>query len=114
MSTLAKRLTAERERLHLSPKSLGDMAAVADATQLQLEAGELEPTPYYWQAVSQLGVDVAYVLAGVRSSNVATTPREIALLDNYRHCPVLVQDEVSKNLAVSGRAWERSQEVDHG
>ncbi|MDO8941510.1 MAG: helix-turn-helix transcriptional regulator [Methylicorpusculum sp.] len=85
MSTVqGKRLTEERERLRLSLQSLGDMYAIDADTQQQFETGKRVPSPDYWHAISQFGVDVAYVLAGVRTANVATTPREVALLYNYR------------------------------
>lgn len=82
--SIGNRLKEERERLNLSLQSLGDMGELDADTQQAFEAGKLDIELGYWRAVSQLGVDVAYVLAGVRTANVATTSPQVALLYNYR------------------------------
>lgn len=71
-------------------------------------------------ALALKGADVQYILTGIRTKPQETTlsPREAALLDNYRH----VDDESDKKLiertaflaAKADEAAERTQKVVNG
>lgn len=106
--TIGERLREERERLKLTQPSMAEAAETTKQTQHAYETNRTPPKASYLAAVAGLGVDVAYVVTGIRSPNTASTPMEMALLDNYRHSPPEVQRGVSKLLAETGRAVERA------
>ena len=105
---IGARLREERERLRLSQTAFAARAGTTQNTQYLYEKGERTPDGTYFAEVVQTGVDILYVLSGARSSNSAISPREVALLDNYRASPPEVQSGVSKLLADTGRALERA------
>lgn len=89
MSTIAERLKAERERLSLSQTSFAEVCGVQKRSQINYEKGERSPDMAYIAALiaADIGVDVLYVITGVRSGNTATTPVEMAYLRNCRALP---------------------------
>ncbi|CAD6876114.1 Phage repressor [Methylomonas fluvii] len=111
MSTFGDRLKEERERLRLNQPAFGELGGVRKQAQLHYEGNKRSPDADYLAAIAAAGVDVAYVLTGKRASNVANTPTEVALLDNYRHSALDVQIGVSKLLAQTGGAVERSESM---
>lgn len=68
--SVAERLREERERLGLSQSVLGDIGGVKKRAQINYESGERSPDAVYLRGVAQVGVDVQYVLLGVRSANL--------------------------------------------
>jgi transcriptional regulator with XRE-family HTH domain len=111
MSTIGIRLKEERERLRLSQAVFGELGGVQKQAQLKYEKGDRFPDAEYLAAIAISGVDVVYILTGSKSQSSATTPREVALLDNYRHSPVEVQVGVGKLLAETGKALDRANEL---
>lgn len=109
--TIGARLREERERLHLSQTALAEAAGTTKKTQIDHEKDNTPPKASYLASVATLGIDVAYVITGIRLESAATTPMEMALLDNYRHSPVEVQIGISKLLAETGKALARAQSV---
>lgn len=89
------------------------MGGVRKQAQLNYEKGERCPDSNYLAAVATAGVDVAYVLTGMRAQNAAATPAEVALLDNYRNSTVDVQVGVGRLLAETGHAVERAEKVQY-
>ena len=85
--TIPKRLKAERERLNLSQPQLGELVGAGKTTVINWEKGASAPDAVQLSAIAAAGADVLYILTGERSTPVESTltPREIALLDNYKH-----------------------------
>lgn len=84
--TIEKRLKEERERIGLSQSSFGGLTQVVKQTVIQWEKGVSAPNAIQLAALSQAGVDVMYIVTGVRSMPMKTFgPRQQALLDNYEH-----------------------------
>ena len=90
---IGRRLKEERERLELTqPVSLcgGSKRSLVD-----WESGKILPNTAFLSATAKIGVDVSYVLSGIRSSSqIDITKEEQALLDNYRNA-----DEEGKKAA---------------
>lgn len=84
---MGSRLREERERLRLSQAALGEIGRVRKQAQLKYEKGDRSPDADYLSAVAAAGVDVLYVLTGMRGENVASTPTELAYLRNCRALP---------------------------
>ncbi|KAF1021870.1 MAG: hypothetical protein GAK30_01559 [Paracidovorax wautersii] len=106
MSTFSDRLVEERKRLGLNQSDFGALGGVKKHAQLNYESGLRNPDSSYLEAIALHGVDVGYLLTGVRlpvqpsaaypmepavSRKVAepvmreVTPEQAALLDNYEH-----------------------------
>lgn len=87
MNTFGDRLKEERERLNLTQPAFGELGGVAKLAQINYEKNNRRPDADYLMAISQAGVDVLYLLTGMRSENTATTPTELAYLRNCRLFP---------------------------
>jgi transcriptional regulator with XRE-family HTH domain len=101
MPDFSERLKAERSRLQLSQAAMADAGGVGLNSQSNYENGHRSPDAAYLSRVAAIGVDVAYLLTGVRTptpsgtgANDSTgaasdsmtrvvTREEAALLDNY-------------------------------
>ncbi len=71
MSTIGERLKDERLRLGLNQTIFAGAGGVKKGAQIQYESDRRNPDAAYWTAVATfLGVDVQYVLTGVRSANL--------------------------------------------
>lgn len=68
--SIGERLREERTRLELSQEKLGAIGGVQKRAQINYESGERQPDALYLRGVAQIGVDVQYVLLGVRSANL--------------------------------------------
>lgn len=90
----------ERERLGLSQSGFAEMGGVRRHSQINYEGDKFSPTADYLTAIAKMGVDVTYLLTGVRSAsnNTEINPREAALLDNFRHAAPADQDAVLRLL----------------
>lgn len=62
--TVGTRLRLERERLGLSKHELGRVGYCSADTQAKIEAGEFWPDPFYLVEVSEVGINIDWVLAG--------------------------------------------------
>ena len=82
------RLKEERERLGITQPVFAEAAGAKKRTLIDWEKGISSPTAVQLSALSEIGVDVMYVLTGQRVAPVqpALSRREAALVDNYRHC----------------------------
>lgn len=94
------RLKEERERLGMTQPAFAEVAGAAKRTLIEWEKGTTSPSAVQLSALHEIGVDLQYVLLGLRSPKVplragitlhevteaVLTPDEAALLDNYRHC----------------------------
>jgi transcriptional regulator with XRE-family HTH domain len=102
MSTLGERLREERERLGLNQTALGEMGRVSKVSQINYETGKRSPAGDYLAAVAVVGVDVLYVVTGVRTPTgpAALDADTQGMVDLYQRLPV--EDRVAmKRLANS-------------
>ncbi len=115
---LSARLAEERKRLRQNQTDFGRLGGVSKGSQILYEKGEGVPTGDYFAAIAIGGVDVQYVLTGIRSS-VALTPEERLLVDRYRASPPELRDAALRVLlgghvgAPSPGSFEGSMQVFH-
>ncbi|MGR1216554.1 helix-turn-helix domain-containing protein [Metapseudomonas otitidis] len=85
-SSFGNRLRDERIRLTLKQEDLARVGGVNRNTQGSYERGARAPDASYLVAIAAVGVDVMYVLTGVREVRSTTdlTPGESKVLSNYR------------------------------
>jgi transcriptional regulator with XRE-family HTH domain len=103
MPDFSDRLKAERSRLRLSQAAMAEAGGVGLNSQSNYENGHRSPDAAYLERVAAIGVDVMYLLTGIRASAGAVpsgvgsegaasdehavmravTREEAALLDNY-------------------------------
>jgi len=102
MPDFSERLKAERSRLQLSQAAMAEAGGVSLNSQSNYENGHRSPDAAYLSRVAAIGVDVAYLLTGVRalalkapgatdstgdaagdSVTRVVTREQAALLDNY-------------------------------
>ncbi|WP_052166363.1 helix-turn-helix domain-containing protein [Methylobacter tundripaludum] len=91
--TIGDRLREERERLNLSQTSMAETAGTTKKTQIDYEKNRTPPKANYLAKVATYGVDVAYVITGIRAENVAHNAMELGYL---RQCRVLATKELAK------------------
>jgi len=84
---IGMRLREERERLGYTQPAFAELAGAKKRTLIDWEKGVSSPTAVQLARLSEAGVDALYVVTGTRAIPVEDTlsPRERALLDNYRH-----------------------------
>lgn len=104
MPSFSERLKTERTRLRLSQAAMAEAGGVGLNSQSNYENGHRSPDAAYLERISAIGVDVTYLLTGVRApagnASVAdgaspldateeetvvrsVTREQAALLDNY-------------------------------
>ncbi|MBZ9610786.1 helix-turn-helix domain-containing protein [Rheinheimera maricola] len=64
MNSFGERLKEERERLGLSQEAFGAIGGVQKLAQRNYEKDNREPNASYMAALSEVGVDVMYILTG--------------------------------------------------
>lgn len=64
---IGNRLRSERKKLKLSQAALGMIGGVMTNAQGKYESGQRSPTAEYLARVAAIGVDVQFVVTGVRS-----------------------------------------------
>ncbi|QUG76353.1 XRE family transcriptional regulator [Erwinia sp. E602] len=84
------RLREERERLGFSQVAMGDLGGVRKQTQLKYEKGDNSPDATYLAMLSKFGLDVLYVVTGIRSAEGLKTDEQ-ELLGCYRVAPLAVK-----------------------
>jgi len=95
---IAERLEEERKRLELNKGKMAEIGGVADSTYTKYASGVREPGASYLSKASEYGLDVLYVVTGIRSVGDARhlTKQQEALLDNWEQCPKEVQDAIAR------------------
>jgi transcriptional regulator with XRE-family HTH domain len=68
MSGIGPRLREERTRLKLSQSALGTLGGVETNAQGNYESGARSPKTDYLLRIAEAGIDIYYVLTGMRSS----------------------------------------------
>lgn len=83
---IGARLAAERQRLGMNQAELGEACGVSKTSQLNYEAGRRSPDSAYMAAAMRAGVDMSYVISGVRQVAAADADDfvQIPLLSNVR------------------------------
>jgi len=105
MDTIGGRLKAERLRLEKTQEEFAVIGKIQRRGQIRYESNERCPDGHYLAAIAAAGADVNYILTGVRASAHSAgpasplTPREAALLDNYRHSSDAARDALDKTSA---------------
>lgn len=85
---IGSRLKEERERLGYTQPAFAEAASAKKRTLIDWEKGVSSPTAVQLSALSEIGVDVMYVVTGLRTMPVqqpALSRREAALVDNFEH-----------------------------
>lgn len=113
---IGKRLKEERERLKLSQTDFAALAGAAKRTQIDWEKDASSPTAEQLSALFLSGVDIQYVVTGVRSS-VALAPDERLLIERYRLSPQPLKDAALRVVLGGGneqpKQFEGSMQVFH-
>ncbi|MBF0096254.1 MAG: helix-turn-helix transcriptional regulator [Magnetococcales bacterium] len=68
MYDFSERLKEERKRLGHTQDEMAEIGGIAKSSLCNYEAGKREPSASFFTAIATAGVDVTYVLTGVRSS----------------------------------------------
>ncbi|MGB9669934.1 MAG: helix-turn-helix domain-containing protein [Halothiobacillaceae bacterium] len=86
MSSIGERLRAERDRLGLNQEAFGALGGVNRNSQANYEKGSRTPDADYLASISESGVDVLFVVTGVRKpvSEGSLTEGEAEVLEHYR------------------------------
>ena len=67
--SFGNRLSEERKRIGMNQTEFGTVGGVTKTSQLNYEAGTRSPNVDYWQAIAAIGVDVSYILTGIRTGS---------------------------------------------
>ncbi len=113
MLNFGDRLKEERNALKLNQQAFADRVGVSKTTQFNYEKGLRQPDATYLAALSEMGVDVMYVLTGSRSLN-SLAPDESALLDNYRHLCDEQREAVYRVSEVMSADYKTEKKVNQG
>ncbi|QTT81056.1 helix-turn-helix transcriptional regulator [Pseudomonas chlororaphis] len=85
--SVGDRLREERVRLNLNQEDLAQVGGVNRNTQGSYERGARNPDSAYLIAISDLGVDVMFVLTGTRAVSGSLSADEAQIIVQYRHIP---------------------------
>lgn len=100
--SIPQRLKSERERIGLSQPQLGELVSAGKTTVINWEKGASAPDAEQLATMNGAGLDVPYILFGVRSQQLppeaTLPPDEQVLLDNYRNAPAGVKSGVKTTL----------------
>ncbi|QYN44480.1 helix-turn-helix transcriptional regulator [Gilliamella sp. ESL0441] len=87
------RLKEERERMGLSQVAMGEIANVKKLTQLNYEKGERFPDALYLSTLANFGLDVQYVITGIRSAqNLSVDEQD--LINKFRSASLAIKAAV--------------------
>jgi len=100
MSGIGVRLRQERNRLKLSQSALGAIGGVETNAQGNYESGARSPKTSYLLRIAEAGVDLNYVLTGVRTdkTNAANEGDGAGLKPVVDHHLHKVTDQLHRNL----------------
>ncbi len=93
METIGDRLKAERLRLGLTQEEMAGVAKVARSAQANYEKGERSPDTQYLALACGAGVDIGFVITGVRTGipNKLFDARTLAFCEKFQRA-----DEVDR------------------
>ena len=98
MDGMGRRLKTERKRLKLSQQELGLVGGVEANTQGLYERDKRFPNAAYLEAVAKAGVDVLFVVTGVRKlvASESMSAGETKVLDELDGLPKDVQLDIKR------------------
>lgn len=70
MNNIGERIRIERDRLKFNQTEFGNLGGVLVSTQSKYEGNKRKPDSDYLVNVAKIGVDIQFVLTGVRSLNL--------------------------------------------
>jgi len=88
MNTIGERLKSERTRLGFNQTEFAAIGGVQRRAQLFYEQDERRPDAGYLQAVARLGVDVQFVVTGIRSGQALSMDEE-QLVARFRNLDLM-------------------------
>tara|TARA_R110000796_G_scaffold26354_18_gene73316 strand:- start:720 stop:1160 length:441 start_codon:yes stop_codon:yes gene_type:complete len=106
---IGERLRSERERLGFGQQNLADLCGVTMRSQRNYEKGQRQPDALYLAAVAAAGIDVLYVLTGLRGESESENPMALAksasvpLIDGERLARVV--ELLEAFAAKAGKRW---------
>ena len=108
MVSIGERIRDERKKLQLSQADFAKLAGCSRNAQAIYERNESLPGAAYLIKLSEMGIDVQYVLIGQRTPSAdgafAESEEEKKLLENYR-----AMDEAARlNIQAVGNAFAQS------
>nr|WP_268894471.1 helix-turn-helix domain-containing protein [Pseudomonas asturiensis] len=98
ISSVGDRLREERVRLSLNQEDLAQAGGVNRNTQGSYERGVRAPDTGYLTGVSELGIDIVYILTGRKSAGDTLSETEARIIDQYRMIPDFDQQAVCRFL----------------
>lgn len=107
---LGDRIREERERLGLTQPGFADVAGAKKRTLIDWEKGVSSPTAVQLSALARIGIDVQYIVTGVRSAS-ALSPDENELLALFRAAPLAVKAAAIGALQGGAQASPRTKHV---
>ncbi|MBF0424790.1 MAG: helix-turn-helix transcriptional regulator, partial [Magnetococcales bacterium] len=96
----------ERERLRLTQQEFADIVGVSRKSIGKYEGGERQPTTEFLTKAAAAGVDISFILAGVRElplSEANLTPEESVLVGHFRHCDENGQASIKRMAALEAK-----------
>ncbi|UEP28245.1 helix-turn-helix domain-containing protein [Burkholderia sp. B21-007] len=81
---IGARLKEERMRIGMSQAEIAALGGLSNKTQLSYESDARSPDANYLAALAKVGVDVLYVITGVRALPSTMPEDEAELLDSFR------------------------------
>ncbi|MDP9583540.1 helix-turn-helix domain-containing protein [Burkholderia ambifaria] len=81
---IGARLKEERMRVGMSQAEIAALGGLSNKTQLSYESDVRSPDANYLAALAKVGVDVLYVITGVRALPSTMPEDEAELLDSFR------------------------------
>lgn len=94
----SRRLKEERKRIGYTQSELAVAAGITPKSQGVYESGKVSPSSEYLEKIFEQGIDVQYVITGIRS-DVALKPDEREMLELYRKAPLSVKHAAYAALA---------------
>ncbi|KWD80432.1 transcriptional regulator [Burkholderia ubonensis] len=81
---IGARLKEERMRVGMSQAEIAALGGLSNKTQLSYESDARSPDANYLAVLAKVGVDVLYVITGVRAHPSTMPEDEAELLDSFR------------------------------
>jgi len=81
MTTIGQRLTEERKQLNMNQTQFGELGGVKTNAQGNYENDSRTPDAEYLAAIADHGVDINYIVTGIRTKNANRYPPKDYLKD---------------------------------
>ncbi|MDE9589907.1 helix-turn-helix domain-containing protein [Xenorhabdus bovienii] len=104
MTSIGERLKEIRSKMGLNQTDFGALVGYSRNAQAYYERNERSPDAKYLAALANLGIDVMYVLTGIKSDLPKITVEEQKLIEHYR----AMSEESRANMRAVGSAFAQS------